>query len=108
MDETTGHDVDALSFGSIQEAQVALARLMSVATATSERSAQLEHALESRIVIEQAKGMLAERHELDVDQAFMLMRRAARTNRVKLGELARRVVASRETPAEVAAALERV
>jgi len=53
---------------------------------------QLQSALNSRIVIEQAKGALAERAGVSVDTAFLLMRdHARRTNRL-LGELARAVL----------------
>lgn len=71
------------------------------------RSAQLEHALESRVVIEQAKGVLVERFDLDVDLAFAVLRRAARAEQMRLHELARHVVASRATPPPVARELAR-
>jgi len=46
-------------------------------------TAQLETALESRVIIEQAKGVVAERNQVDVDEAFALIRRIARdTNRL--------------------------
>lgn len=64
-------------------------------------NAQLERALESRIVIEQAKGVLAERYRLHVDEAFHLLRRAARANRMRIHELARRVVNEPLTPPEL-------
>ncbi|MPY80514.1 MAG: ANTAR domain-containing protein [Actinophytocola sp.] len=54
---------------------------------------QLQHALDSRIVIEQAKGLLAERHHLDLDEAFHLLRSFCRANNLKLTETARAVVA---------------
>ena len=66
-----------------------------------ERARQLEEALESRIVIEQAKGMLAARHGLEIPAAFEVLRRAARSNRVKIHDLARRVIAEPTTPVEI-------
>jgi hypothetical protein len=58
------------------------------------RAEQLQQALESRIVIEQAKGVLAERMTCDASAAFDLLRRTARSSRRKLPELAAEVVAS--------------
>ena len=54
---------------------------------------QLQYALDSRIVIEQAKGVLAERHGLTVSDAFERMRRHARNNHVKLKDVAAKIVA---------------
>jgi hypothetical protein len=64
-------------------------------------NAQLREALTSRIVIEQAKGILAERFELDVGQAFDLLRTAARSNRMRIRDLAAAVTAERTTPVEI-------
>jgi hypothetical protein len=64
------------------------------------RVAQLQHALTSRIVVEQAKGMLAERYSLTTGEAFELIRLAARSNGIKVHALSRSVVESpRQTPA---------
>ena len=49
---------------------------------------QLRTALATRIVIEQAKGMLAERFQMDVDEAFERLRGEARSRRMKLHALA--------------------
>lgn len=54
-------------------------------------SEQLQHALESRIAIEQAKGVLSERYQVDVDQAFTMLRRFCRSNNLKLADAARAV-----------------
>jgi transcriptional regulator with GAF, ATPase, and Fis domain len=53
---------------------------------------QLQEALTSRVVIEQAKGVIAERLGLHVDEAFDLMRSHARSQNEKLSEVADRVV----------------
>jgi AmiR/NasT family two-component response regulator len=98
--------VERFAFGTTDEATTAIARLLAVTEATLERRAQLEHALRSRVAIEQAKGILAERYGLDVEQAFNLLRNAARTNRMKLHELVARVRPNEETPPEVVAVLE--
>lgn len=84
---------------------VALERLLGVTRSLYERTGQLKYALDSRVVIEQAKGVLAERFELSIDDAFDLLRCAARSSRTKIHELAGRVVSSRETPPEIAAEL---
>ena len=53
---------------------------------------QLTGALNSRILIEQAKGVLAERHHLDMEQAFASLRTHARNNNRRLSDLAHEVV----------------
>jgi GAF domain-containing protein len=58
---------------------------------------QLQTALNSRIVIEQAKGVIAERFHFDMDQSFTLLRRRARTNNRRLSDLARAVVDGSES-----------
>lgn len=88
-----------------EEMQVVVRRLLGVTEAAYERRAQLEQALRTRIVIEQAKGVLAERHDLDVEGAFELLRRAARSSRTKIHVLAAEVVASRESPEAIRDAL---
>ncbi|WP_405490263.1 GAF and ANTAR domain-containing protein [Nocardia sp. NBC_00511] len=53
---------------------------------------QLNTALNSRIVIEQAKGMIAQHAEVDMDSAFRRLRSFARVNNLRLAELAHDVV----------------
>jgi AmiR/NasT family two-component response regulator len=55
-------------------------------------AAQLQAALNSRVIIEQAKGMLAEYLTMTVDDAFNLLRNYARYHNRKLSELASDVV----------------
>jgi GAF domain-containing protein len=55
-------------------------------------SDQLERALESRVMIEQAKGIVAERSHIPVDEAFDRIRRFSRSNNRLLSETARQVI----------------
>jgi len=64
---------------------------------------QLQTALNSRVLIEQAKGKLAERLGLDMDQAFNLLRDYARNRNVRLSDLARAFIEGSETLASPAA-----
>jgi AmiR/NasT family two-component response regulator len=53
---------------------------------------QLQHALNSRITIEQAKGMVAERAGLDMEQAFARLRNYARNHNRRLADVAQDVI----------------
>jgi hypothetical protein len=59
------------------------------------RERNLQHALNSRISIEQAKGMIAERGRVDMDTAFSCLRAYARNHNRGLTELAESLVAGR-------------
>lgn len=80
-------------------------RLQTLVAMLLERNAHLQMALNSRVVIEQAKGILSERLQMGPDVAFAVLRAAARRNRVKLRDLAGRVVAEAKTPPEIEEAL---
>src|SRR5580700_7242818 len=58
---------------------------------------QLQTALNSRVIIEQAKGKLAERLGVDMDEAFTLLRDRARTSNRRLSDLAQAFVDGTET-----------
>jgi hypothetical protein len=60
--------------------------------------AQLEHALASRVRVEQAIGVLAERHRLRPREAFDLLRGAARSRGQRITDIAQDVVASTANP----------
>ncbi len=83
----------------------ALAHVASVALvagkAATDKAAineQLQVALNSRVVLEQAKGLLAQLANLDMDQSFAVLRRYSRDHNRRLSEIAHEVVC-RELPA---------
>ena len=57
---------------------------------------QLQTALNSRVIIEQAKGKLAERLGIDMNQAFTILRDQARSRNQRLSDLARAFVEGTE------------
>lgn len=74
---------DLATIAIIQERALARAELL---------TEQLQFALNSRVVIEQAKGAMSRAFGIGVDQAFDVLRANARRRRVRLTELARAVV----------------
>ncbi len=68
---------------------IANSRMLEKSTTLSEH---LKRALESRVIIEQAKGTLAERHRIDATDAFERIRGHARTNRLRIHDVARDVM----------------
>lgn len=60
---------------------------------------QLNQALNSRIVIEQAKGIIAEREGVDIEQAFVRLRGHARNHNLLLADVARGVIGGTVTVA---------
>jgi AmiR/NasT family two-component response regulator len=81
-----------------------LDELARYADAQEKKATQLETALKSRVVIEQAVGMLAERFDLSVAEGFTLLRHASRDSRRQLRALATELTETRTTPTEIAAA----
>ena len=74
---------DVATIGLLQERTVRLGEVL---------AEQLQGALNSRILLEQAKGILAERTGADVDSAFSLMRAHARRTNQQLGAVAAAVI----------------
>ena len=78
---------DIATIGILQERLVRHGRLL---------AEQLQNALDSRVVIEQAKGVLAQSGNLSMDGAFDRLRNHARRNNLRLSEVARRIVGDRD------------
>jgi GAF domain-containing protein len=74
---------DIAAIGILQQRSLADAELL---------ADQLQHALTSRIVIEQAKGVLAQRHHIAPEQAWEALRSYARSNGLRVHDLCQRVV----------------
>jgi AmiR/NasT family two-component response regulator len=74
---------DVATIAILQERAIASAELL---------TEQLQGALNSRIVIEQAKGVVSRDHDVSVDEAFEVLRGHARSNRLRLVDLAHDIV----------------
>ncbi len=83
---------DAASIGILQERAVKHG---------ADLAGQLQGALNSRIVIEQAKGIVAERRRVGMDEAFAMLRRYARSNRIQLSDVARAIINKSLAPGEL-------
>jgi len=77
---------DVATIGILQQRAVARSHAL---------SGQLQSALNSRVIIEQAKGVLAERANLDMDEAFTALRGFARNHNRKLVDVALGVIEGR-------------
>lgn len=80
-----------------QSAAAAIANMHDYQTAR-DRADDLEVALQSRAVIDQAKGILMERDKLTADQAFQTLARASQMANVKLRAIADHLVHTGELP----------
>jgi AmiR/NasT family two-component response regulator len=83
---------------------IAVARLVALADSLGRANRRLQDELESRAPVEQAKGMLAERWSLDLEDARSLLERAAEASGRSVQRLARDVVSCRSTPLAIARA----
>ncbi len=74
---------DVAAIGLIQERAIRRGEIL---------AEQLQGALNSRIIIEQAKGATAQAHGVSVDEAFTLIRSYARRNNRRLGDVAHTII----------------
>ncbi|AUG75368.1 transcriptional regulator [Kitasatospora sp. MMS16-BH015] len=92
--QTTDHALTeedtALAQALADLATIAILQQRTAAHSETERS-QLQHALTSRIVLEQVKGILAERWQVTTDEAFTALRAYARAHHHQLSVLARSI-----------------
>ena len=85
-------DIDLLAAQALADVATIAILQHRVASEAKILNEQLDHALNSRILIEQAKGVLAERTKLDMDQAFAAMRSHARGHNRPLVSVAQDVI----------------
>jgi transcriptional regulator with GAF, ATPase, and Fis domain len=78
--------VDVATIGLLQERSIRHQEIL---------TEQLQAALHSRVIIEQAKGLVAERLGIDMDGAFAALRGHARSRNLKLSDVARAVIEGR-------------
>ncbi|MFC7621447.1 GAF and ANTAR domain-containing protein [Microlunatus sp. GCM10028923] len=94
---------DALQIGQAMADVATITLLQHESAEASERlTTQLQTALNSRITIEQAKGILAQYARIDMDQAFQLLRNHARTARAKLTDVAAGLATGQLDPGTIA------
>jgi GAF domain-containing protein len=89
---------DVATIGILQERAV---------RSSTEQSSRLQGALNSRVAIEQAKGVVAEQAGVDMDAAFIWLRSYARSNNLRLADVAAAVVARTLLADELQAAVSR-
>lgn len=77
---------DIATIGILQHRAVAEARIL---------VEQLQSTLNSRVILDQAKGVLAERAQISLDDAFDLLSKYARANKLHLGDAAEALISGR-------------
>ena len=96
------HRWDAADIAAIQAYTRVVAWLLRTAVQAhvkGKAATQLQHALDHRSLLEQAKGIIMERRGVDQQKAFDLLRAQARSTRQRLDDVARQVVGGAHLPA---------
>lgn len=92
-DQIGAFDEDDISLGQAFADVAAIGILQArKVTGAEERAAQLQHALDSRVLIEQAKGIVSAAADMPMDQAFELIRGHARRHGLNIHDVAQDVV----------------
>lgn len=91
-DEGALSDADVLAAQTLADVATIAVLQHRAVQGTQGMNEQLNHALNSRVVIEQAKGVVAERAGTDVEQAFSRLRDHARSHNLRLVDVARDVI----------------
>ncbi|HEY9294269.1 MAG TPA: GAF and ANTAR domain-containing protein [Microlunatus sp.] len=95
---------DEVQIGQAMADVATIAVLQHRAIEAGERlTAQLQTALNSRIAIEQAKGVLAQHAGIDMDEAFKALRNHARGSNLRLSDVATAIATGRLDPRTIAA-----
>ena len=92
---TVARDWTDADTGAVAAFAVVLGRLIGSITDARDKTrltTQLQFALNSRVLVEQAKGVIMEREGVGAERAFELMRRRARSSERKLADVAREVL----------------
>lgn len=88
--EWTREEVAAVS--TLSDMATAYVLLAGQVQTSQERADQLQHALNSRVVVEQAKGILASRNDEPLEDAFQRLRNHARSRNATVHQVARDIV----------------
>lgn len=92
--ETTGplNDEDAIAAQALADVATISILQQRSADHAAVTQTQLQRALDSRVLIEQAKGFIAHTHGIDMETAFRLLRTHARSHQAALSDVARQIV----------------